>query len=222
MATHSSVLAWRILGTGEPGGLPSMGSHRVGHDWRDLVAAAAYSLTLYPLHSLTLSSLYSLGSHCRQEVAAGSRPCGACCLLCQKVKNSQVLPLHPINSVGLAPLLMLPWENPKLYKEQKQKQRSMVSASLLPLHGVNLVTFTFSCWETLMDRRDWWAAVRGARRLWAITFRNLEARIHSKCNFSILIFQPLLYRKAQEKEGRYANPPHPWQRIQLLICELRI
>ena len=31
-ATHSSVLAWRIPGTGEPGGLPSMGSHRVGHD----------------------------------------------------------------------------------------------------------------------------------------------------------------------------------------------
>ena len=35
MATHSSVLAWRIPGTGEPGGLPSMGSHRVGHDWSD-------------------------------------------------------------------------------------------------------------------------------------------------------------------------------------------
>ena len=32
MATHSSVLGWRIPGTGEPGGLPSMGSHRVGHD----------------------------------------------------------------------------------------------------------------------------------------------------------------------------------------------
>ena len=32
MATHSSTLAWRIPGTGEPGGLPSMGSHRVGHD----------------------------------------------------------------------------------------------------------------------------------------------------------------------------------------------
>ena len=32
MATHTSVLAWRIPGTGEPGGLPSMGSHRVGHD----------------------------------------------------------------------------------------------------------------------------------------------------------------------------------------------
>jgi len=41
MATHSSVLVWRIPGTGEPGGLPSMGSHRVGHDWSDLPAAAA-------------------------------------------------------------------------------------------------------------------------------------------------------------------------------------
>ena len=39
MATHSSVLAWRIPGTGEPSGLPSMGSHRVGHDWSDLAAA---------------------------------------------------------------------------------------------------------------------------------------------------------------------------------------
>ena len=41
MATHSSVLAWRIPGTAEPGGLQSMGSHRVGHDWSDLAAAAA-------------------------------------------------------------------------------------------------------------------------------------------------------------------------------------
>ena len=44
MATHSSVLAWRIPGTGEPGGLPSMRSHRVGHNWSDLAASAAYCL----------------------------------------------------------------------------------------------------------------------------------------------------------------------------------
>ena len=44
MATHSSVLAWRIPGTGEPGGLPSMGSHRVGHDWSGLAAAAGSSI----------------------------------------------------------------------------------------------------------------------------------------------------------------------------------
>ena len=41
MATHSSVLAWKIPGTVEPGGLPAMGSHRVRHDWSDLAAAAA-------------------------------------------------------------------------------------------------------------------------------------------------------------------------------------
>ena len=41
MATHSSVLAWRIPGIAEPGGLPSMGWHRVGHDGSDLAAAAA-------------------------------------------------------------------------------------------------------------------------------------------------------------------------------------
>ena len=40
MATHSSVLAWRIPGTGKPGGLPSMGLHRVRHDWSDSAAAA--------------------------------------------------------------------------------------------------------------------------------------------------------------------------------------
>ena len=41
METHSNVLAWRILGMGKPGGLPSMGSHRVEHDWSDLAAGAA-------------------------------------------------------------------------------------------------------------------------------------------------------------------------------------
>ena len=45
MATHSSVLAWRILGTGEPGGLPSMGYHTVRHDWSNLAVAAASSST---------------------------------------------------------------------------------------------------------------------------------------------------------------------------------
>ena len=57
MATHSSILAWRIPGTEEPSWLPSMGSHRFGHDWNDLAAAAAglliirtSTLFLKPLH----------------------------------------------------------------------------------------------------------------------------------------------------------------------------
>ena len=59
MATHSSVLAWRIPGMGEPGGLPSTGSHRVGHDWSNLAAAAVtedlekQSLMTDPKASLT-------------------------------------------------------------------------------------------------------------------------------------------------------------------------
>ena len=47
MATHSSVLAWRIPGTGEPGELPSMGSHKVGHDWSHLAAAAVKSWFIF-------------------------------------------------------------------------------------------------------------------------------------------------------------------------------
>ena len=53
MATHSSIPAWRIPGTEEPNGLLSMGSHRVGHDWSDLAAAAAggrrISTTIIPI-----------------------------------------------------------------------------------------------------------------------------------------------------------------------------
>ena len=62
MATHSSVLAWRIPGTGEPGEMPSMGSHRVGHDWSDLAAAAAaafcdYGLCVCPLMPLATPTI---------------------------------------------------------------------------------------------------------------------------------------------------------------------
>ena len=62
MATHSSVLAWRIPETEEPSGLPSMGSHRVGHDWSDLAAAAecfsAATVTAQQVHSWTLFSAF--------------------------------------------------------------------------------------------------------------------------------------------------------------------
>ena len=60
MATHPSVLAWRIPGTGESGGLPPMGSHRVGHDSSDLAAAAA----CYMVGPWCLSILYVIVCHC--------------------------------------------------------------------------------------------------------------------------------------------------------------
>ena len=57
MATHSSVLAWRIPGVGEPGGLPSMGSHRAGHDRSNLAAAA------FPLIQINLPEIKLLVHH---------------------------------------------------------------------------------------------------------------------------------------------------------------
>ena len=59
MATHSSVLAWRIPGMGEPGGLQSMGSHRVGCDWSDLAAAAAATAKQH-FHLLRLQPCFTV------------------------------------------------------------------------------------------------------------------------------------------------------------------
>ena len=66
MATHSNVLAWRIPEMGEPGGLPSVGSHRVGHDWSDLVAAANQitNLIFHIWNSVTwILKLYQISFH---------------------------------------------------------------------------------------------------------------------------------------------------------------
>ena len=52
MATHSSVLAWRVPGMGEPDGLPSMGSHRVGHNRSDLAAAAAVLVVAFEVFAV--------------------------------------------------------------------------------------------------------------------------------------------------------------------------
>ena len=72
MATHSSVLAWRIPGTGEPGGLTPMGLHRVGHDWSDL-AAEAYPSSWW-CHPAISSSVAPFSSCPQSLPASGSFP----------------------------------------------------------------------------------------------------------------------------------------------------
>ena len=67
MATHSSVLAWRIPGMGEPGGVPSMGSHRVGHDSSDL-AAAALSIAAFHCSSRVEQLQTFIGKACPLSV----------------------------------------------------------------------------------------------------------------------------------------------------------
>ena len=66
MATHSSVLAWRIPGMAEPGGLPSMGLHRVGHDLSDLAAAAAAGYKINTEKSLAF--LYTSNEKIEREI----------------------------------------------------------------------------------------------------------------------------------------------------------
>ena len=87
MATHSSVLAWRIPGTREPGGLPSMRSHRVGHDWSDLAAAVNNFISSCLKHR-------TLSSYCvrkiRDQIVALSCP-----TLCDPMNCSTPgLPVH--------------------------------------------------------------------------------------------------------------------------------
>ena len=66
MAAHSSVLAWRIPGTGEPGGLPSMGSHRVGHDWSDLdhLSKSLFSNVAFPCTYVMWHKIWSIYIFC--------------------------------------------------------------------------------------------------------------------------------------------------------------
>ena len=60
MATHSNVLAWRIPGMGEAGGLPSMGSHRVGHDCSDLVVVVVVVVIKWLTQASTCKYLPSI------------------------------------------------------------------------------------------------------------------------------------------------------------------
>ena len=121
MATHSSVLAWRIPGTGEPGGLPSLGSHRVGHDWSNLAAAAVAVCGLFPGSSVSKETasvqdtqVQSLGQEdpLEKERANHSRktpwrekPGGLQCMGLQTVRHDWVT--KPPPACGLRPGLGL-------------------------------------------------------------------------------------------------------------------
>ena len=94
MATHSSVLAWRIPGMGEPGGLPSMGSHRVGHNWSDLAAAAAVSRAKLPVFVLGVLILLV---HVPYSMRGVSSPCS------RNLTNANIFWDHD-NITGITPI----------------------------------------------------------------------------------------------------------------------
>ena len=89
MATHSSVLAWRIPGTGEPGGLLSMRSHRVGHDWSDLAAAAATAATRKNRRKKWTQNIPKLKAD-ETRIRKGKWEKGRCSLWCQRIPGRKM------------------------------------------------------------------------------------------------------------------------------------
>ena len=110
MAAHSSVLAWRIPGTGEAGGLPSMGSHRVGHNWSNLAAAAVAWVRKIPWRRKWQTTLVFLpGEFHGQRSLVGYNPWGLKSIRHNWVIKQQQYPYEAIleNPVRLLEALLV-------------------------------------------------------------------------------------------------------------------
>ena len=101
MATHSSVLAWRIPGMAEPGGLPSLGSHRIGHDWSYLAAAAAGILRHLHSHGYVSLSLTELRTNILESSAKGWH--------LKPLTMNEITQFGPVQSLSRVRLFATPW-----------------------------------------------------------------------------------------------------------------
>ena len=145
MATHSSVLAWRIPGTAEPGGLPSMGSHRVGRDWRDLAAAWVYLQAVSSVLLICVSVFCTSAiSSVHLVVCDSETPWTAACQASLSITNSWSLlklmfieSVMPSNHLILClSLLLLPSIFPSI--------RVFSNESVLPTRWPKYCSFSFS------------------------------------------------------------------------------
>ena len=112
MATHSSALAWRIPGTGEPDGLPSMGSHRVGHDWSDLAAIKGHNKLCewnkqkksFRLKQKNLPICLEFNNHFNKQFFSikGVKKCGEMCyILATKLLHKKRMTFYNYKCVNL-------------------------------------------------------------------------------------------------------------------------
>ena len=159
MATHPIVLAWRIPVTGEPGGLPSMGSHRVRPDWSYLAAAAASmsTISIFSLLFLTYSYYGAIG---KEWVTALS--------WCRHTA------LHNLrNQCSLFLFQDLCSLSPDFHSGSEGKESACNAGNLGSIPGLqrspgggNGDPLMYSCLENSMGRRSWWAAAHGVIRSW--------------------------------------------------------
>ena len=146
IATHSSVLAWRIPGMAEPGGLPSMGSHRVGHDWRDLAAAAAGNWFL-SLIFLLFPIVFGFLFFCFSFLLGYSWLTVLCYVLgflitlnyCQPNRRFSILP--PSHSLGDSSPVHTPWKVSVLSLDQRSGMEEL--AGRLKKEG-DMYTYSYS------------------------------------------------------------------------------
>ena len=139
MATHSSVLAWRLPGTGEPGGLPSMGSHRVRHDWSNLAVVTIYWLLGLSGHSYSYRVLHRKGNGTPLQYSCLENPMdgGAWCAA-----------------------------DHGSHGESDKTERLHFQFSLSCIGEGNGNRLQCSCLENPRDRGAWWAAIYGVTQSW--------------------------------------------------------
>ena len=152
MATHSSVLAWRIPRTGEPGGLPSLGSHRVRHDWNNLVAAEATRLSFQSLSHFWLFEHHRL-QHAR--LPCPSTTPGACSnsypssQWCRLTISSSVIPFSSC-------LQLFPesgsFPKSQFYTSGGESFRVSASASVLPMDIQDWFPLGWTSWIFLQSK----------------------------------------------------------------------
>ena len=148
MATHSSILAWRIPGTGEPGGLPFMGWHRVGCDWSDLAAAAAAAAVAAGVYVLLKSLRLDYHPVSGQRERREERKSGVSPPLqvWRSWATSQSLPVNRRTFVG----------REVMYKKESAAGPSTGGG---PIRGDWIHTSVFSVWKRLVNLTvlvGWW------------------------------------------------------------------